>query len=75
MADKSVEVRYEIQESKKIRYFETERTMNKYGVIRTIAIQREKDKKRSAIYTNATKEEIGAEKVIELICRRWGEET
>ena len=47
--DKSVEVRYEIQESKKIRYFETERTMNKYGVIRTIAIQREKDKKRSAI--------------------------
>ncbi len=73
--DKSVEVRYEIQESKKIRYFETERTMNKYGVIRTIAIQREKDKKRSAIYTNATKEEIGAEKVIELICRRWGEET
>ena len=48
--------------------------MNKYGVIRTIVIQREKDKKRSAIYTNAKKEEIGAEKITELICRRWGEE-
>jgi hypothetical protein len=72
--DKSVEVRYEIQKSKEIKYFETERTMNKYGVIRTIAIQRDKDKKRSAIYTNATKEKIGAEKIIELICRRWGEE-
>ena len=72
--DKSVEVRYEIQKSKEIKYFETERTMNKYGVIRTIAIQRDKDKKRSAIYTNATKEKIGPEKIIELICRRWGEE-
>ena len=72
--DNSVKVRYEIQGSKEIKYFETERTMNKYGVIRTIEIQRDKDKKRSAIYTNAKKEEIGAERIIELICRRWGEE-
>ena len=71
---KSMKVRYEIQGSKEIKYFETERTMNKYGVIRTIVIQRDKDKKRAAIYTNGKVDEIGAEEIIELICRRWGEE-
>jgi transposase len=71
--DKCVEVRYEIQKSKEVKYFQTERMMNKYGLIRTIVIQRKSDGKRSAIYTNADKE-LGCEMIIELICRRWGEE-
>ena len=48
--------------------------MNKYGVIRAIVIQREKDGRRSAIYTNAKDNELGSELIIELMCRRWGEE-
>jgi transposase len=72
--DKSVEVKYEIQGSKKIKYFQTKRTMNKYGVIRAIVIQSGKNGKRSVIYTNAKDNEIDAEKIIELLCRRWGEE-
>jgi transposase len=72
--DKSVKVEYEIQKSKEIKYFQTDRMMNKYGLIRTIVIQREKDGKRSAIYTNAEDNELGSEIIIELICRRWGEE-
>jgi geranylgeranyl pyrophosphate synthase len=36
--DKSVEVKYEFQSSKKIKYFETKRTMSKFGVIRAIVI-------------------------------------
>ena len=32
--DESVEVKYEIQGSKEIKYFQTKRTMSKYGVIR-----------------------------------------
>lgn len=72
--DKSIKVRYEIQDSKKVKYFQTERVMNKYGVIRTIVIQSGKNKKRSTIYTNAKDNEIGSEKIIELICRRWEEE-
>ena len=31
-------------------------------------------KKRAAIYTNGAAEEIGAERIVQLICRRWGEE-
>jgi transposase len=72
--DKSVEVKYEIQGSKEIKYFQTKRTMNKYGDIRGIVIQSGEIKKRSVIYTNAKDNEIGAEKIIELLCRRWGEE-
>ena len=72
--DKSVEVKYEIQDSKEIKYFQTKRTMNKYGVIRAIVIQSGKIRKRSVIYTNAKDNEIDAEKIIELLCRRWGEE-
>ena len=72
--DKSVEVKYEIQGSKEIKYFQTKRTMNKYGVIGAIVIQSGKIKKRSVIYTNAKDNEIDAEKIIELLCRRWGEE-
>jgi len=72
--DKKVKVKYEIQDSKEVKYFQTERTMNKYGVIRAIVIQSGRDKKRSVIYTNAKDSEVGAEKIIKLICRRWGEE-
>lgn len=72
--DKNVKVKYAIQKSKEVKYFQTERTMNKYGMIRAIVIQSGKDKKRAAIYTNAKDSEVGAEKIIKLICRRWGEE-
>jgi len=72
--DKSVKVKYEIQGSKEIKYFQTKRTMNKYGDIRGIVIQSGETKKRSVIYTNAKDNEIAAEKIIELLCRRWGEE-
>ena len=72
--DKSVEVKYEIQGSKKIKYFETKRTMSKFGVIRAIVIQSGRMKKRSVIYTNAKDNEIDCERIIELLCRRWGEE-
>jgi transposase len=72
--DKSVEVKYEIQSSKKIKYFETKRTMSKFGVIRAIVIQSGRMKKRSVIYTNAKDNEIDCERIIALLCRRWGEE-
>lgn len=72
--DKGMQVKYEIQDSKDIKYFETKRAMGKYGVIRAIVIQSVKNDKRSVIYTNAKDTEIGAEKIIELLCNRWGEE-
>jgi transposase len=65
---------HQIQETEEIRYLETERTMSKYGKIRTIVIQSGEDQQRSAIYTNGTQEEIGAERIVQLICGRWGEE-
>src|SRR5437868_15082836 len=37
-------------------------------------IESGRDKKRAAIYTNGTAEELGAERIVQLICRRWGEE-
>jgi transposase len=72
--DKSVEVNYEIQGSKEIKYFQTKRMMSKYGAIRAVVIQSGRIKKRSVIYTNAKDKEIDDEKIIELLCRRWGEE-
>jgi hypothetical protein len=48
--------------------------MNKYGKMRVIVIQSGRDKQRAAIYTNGTKEEIQAERIVQLMCRRWGEE-
>lgn len=72
--NKIAEVTYEIKKSKKIKYYETERIMSKYGKIRTIVIQRKKDKKRIAIYTNGTDEEIKSDTIVQLMCRRWGEE-
>ena len=68
--DRTATVTYEIQEPEKIKYFETERVMKKYGKIRTIVIESGSDKKRAAIYTNNKK--IDAERIIQLTCRRWG---
>jgi hypothetical protein len=48
--------------------------MNKYGKIRAIVIQSRKQKRRAAIYTNASAEDLDAKRVIRLMCRRWGEE-
>jgi hypothetical protein len=39
-----------------------------------VVIQSGRIKKRSVIYTNAKDNEVDAEKIIELLCRRWGEE-
>jgi len=68
------QVTYEIRKAEAIPYLETTRTMNKYGKIRAVVIQNGRDKKRAAIYTNGAAEEIGAEPIVQLICRRWGEE-
>ena len=68
------QVTYEIRKAEAIPYLETTRTMNKYGKIRAVVIQNARDKKRAAIYTNGAAEEIGAEPIVQLICRRWGEE-
>jgi len=67
-------VTHQIQKAEEIRYLETERSMSKYGKIRTIVIQSGEDKQRSAIYTNGVQEEIRAERIVQLICGRWGEE-
>jgi len=67
-------VNYEIRKPQEIRYAETERRMSKYGKIRAVVIEREADGKRMAIYTNGSQEEITGEAVVQLICRRWGEE-
>jgi len=68
------QVTYEIREAETIPYLETTRTMSKYGKIRAVVIENGRDKKRAAIYTNGAAEEIGAERIVQLICRRWGEE-
>jgi transposase len=67
-------VKYEIQKAEEIKYLETTRSMSKYGKIRAVVIQSAANKQRSAIYTNASEEQIGAERIVQLICRRWGEE-
>ncbi len=68
------QVTYEIRKAEAIPYLETTRAMSKYGKIRAVVIQNARDKKRAAIYTNGAAEEIGAERIVQLICRRWGEE-
>jgi transposase len=68
------QVTYEIRKAEAIPYLETARTMSKYGKIRAVVIQNGRDKKRAAIYTNGATQEIGAERIVQLICRRWGEE-
>jgi transposase len=72
--DQTAWVGYEIKKPEQIKYFQTERVMNKYGKIRTIVIESGTKQMRGAIYTNGTDAEIKAEKIIELMCRRWGEE-
>jgi len=72
--DQTAWVGYEIKEPGQIKYFQTERVMNKYGRIRTIVIESGTKQMRGAIYTNGTDIEIKAEKIIGLMCRRWGEE-
>jgi transposase len=72
--DKTVNVVYEIRKPEAVRYFETERMMNKYGKIRAIVIQSRRENKRMAIYTNGTQQQISAKRVVQLMCCRWGEE-
>lgn len=72
--EKEVAVSYEIQKEKRLKYFETERRMSKYGKIRAVVIERPSDGKRMAIYTNGSSDEISSERVVQLICRRWGQE-
>lgn len=72
--NKKAVVSYEIRKAEEQRYFETERRMSKYGKIRAIVVERETDRKRMAIYTNGSPKEIASEKVVQVICRRWGEE-
>jgi len=67
-------VTYEVRKAEAIPYLETTRTMSKYGKIRAVVIQNGEDKKRAAIYTNGSAEEIGGERIVQLLCRRWGEE-
>ena len=67
-------VTYEIQKAEAIPYLETTRAMSKYGKLRAVVIQSGAGQKRSAIYTNGSAEEIGAERIVQLLCRRWGEE-
>jgi hypothetical protein len=70
----TVDVNYQLQKTEQVSYFETERTMSRYGKIRTIVIRDGRDNRRAAIYTNSTGEEVAAAEAVRLICRRWGEE-
>ena len=72
--DKTAVVRYQIQKPEEIRYTETERRMSKYGTIRAVVIQRGADGKRMAIYTNAEAGQLDGGQVVQLMCRRWGQE-
>jgi transposase len=71
--NRMAQVTYAIRKAEAIPYLETTRTMSKYGKIRAVVIQNGRDKKRAAIYTNGV-EEISGERIVQLICRRWGEE-
>ena len=72
--NKVVRVTYRIQKAEEIQYLETTRSMSKYGKIRAVVIQSGTNQQRAAIYTNGTEAEIGAERIVQLICCRWGEE-
>ena len=71
---KTVVVKYEIRKPEELKYHETQHRMSKYGMIRTVVIERQRDGKRMAIYTNGSEEEIRSERVVEVMCRRWGQE-
>jgi hypothetical protein len=72
--DKTAEVTYQIRKPETVRYFQAKRPMNKYGEIRAVVIESGRERKRAAIYTNGTDEEISCERIVQLMCRRWGEE-
>ncbi len=72
--DKTLDVTYQIREPETVRYFQTKRQMNRYGEIRAVVIESGPEKKRAVIYTNGTEEEISGERIVQLMCRRWGEE-
>jgi hypothetical protein len=72
--DQTVKVFYAIRKPEDVRYVDMMRTMNKYGKIRAIVIQSSKHKMRAASYTNASAKDLDAERVVRLMCRRWGEE-
>jgi len=72
--DQTVKVFYAIRKPEDIRCVEMTRSMNKYGKIRAIVIQSGKQKRRAAIFTNASAEDLSVERVVRLMCRRWGEE-
>ncbi|MEK7224063.1 MAG: putative transposase, partial [Bacteroidota bacterium] len=65
-------IKYAVQKSEVIKYYDTTREMNKYGTIRAIVIQSGRKKRRSVIYTNDM--ESPAVRIIQLICNRWGQE-
>jgi len=67
-------VHYDSREKQRLRYCETERRMSKYGKIRAVVIEKPIEKKRMAIYTNGRSEQISGERVVQLMCRRWGQE-
>ncbi len=69
---KEVSVEYKIRKKKVIKYFETKRSMSKYGKIRTIVIENGPDEKRTSIYTNDWESDAGV--IIQLISKRWGQE-
>lgn len=68
------QVNYQIREPEEIPYLETQRSMSKYGKIRAVVIQSGEEGQRAAIYTNGAAPEIGAERAVQLICGRWGQE-
>lgn len=71
--DKRVTVDYEIQDSEEIKYLATKKEMNKYGAIRALVIESGRKNQRAAIYTNDDESDGG--RIIQLMCRRWGQET
>lgn len=72
--DRTMEVTYQIRKPETVRYFQTQRQMNRYGEIRAVVIESGREKKRAVIYTNGTEAEISCERMVQLMCRRWGEE-
>ena len=72
--DHTLEVTYQIRKPETVRYFQIRRQMNRYGEIRAVVMESGPEKKRAVIYTNGTEEEISGERIVQLMCRRWGEE-
>lgn len=71
--DKSVTVRYEIQDEKEIRAFETQRGDEQIRQIPTVVIESDHREQRSVLHesTRGVREDAS----FQLLCRRWGHET